>query len=70
MGTKFKSYKNYFVNLICPAFIFGSITGVLTAWEMVKSGVCATIIPKQFTDRKNKENVSIFEIKNTPYKQS
>ena len=31
MKQKFKIYKNYFVNLIFPAFIFGSITGIITS---------------------------------------
>lgn len=31
MSAKTKQYKNYFVNLIFPAFVFGSITGVITS---------------------------------------
>ena len=54
---------------VCPE-IYATVTGVLTAWEMVKSGVCATIIPKQFVDAKGDgDGVEVFEIKNTPYKR-
>ena len=50
--------------------VYATVTGVLTAWEMVKSGVCATIIPKQFVDTKGDgDGVAVFEIKNTPYKR-
>ena len=50
--------------------IYAVVTGVATAWEVVKSGVAATIIPKQFIEAKDDgKNVEIFEIKNTPYKR-
>ncbi len=50
--------------------IYAQVTGVLTAWEVVKSGVAATIIPKQFVDAKGEvDDIGIFEIKNTPYKR-
>ena len=39
-----KKYKNYFINLICPAFIFGSVTGILTAIIVMLYKVCATYI--------------------------
>ena len=52
------------------ANIYACVTGVLTAWEIVKSGEAATIIPKQFVEAKgNSDNVAIFEIKNTPYRR-
>ena len=38
---KLKSYWNYFENLICPAFLFGSITGVLTALVITLYKKCA-----------------------------
>lgn len=41
MSTKFKNYYNYFVNLICPAFVFGSVTGVLTALVITLYKMCA-----------------------------
>ena len=41
MGNKFKNYFSYFVNLICPAFVFGSITGVLTALVITAYKLCA-----------------------------
>lgn len=44
MGNKFKNYFNYFVNLICPAFIFGSITGVLTALVITAYKLCASFV--------------------------
>ncbi len=50
--------------------IYAEVTGVVTAWEVVKSGACATIIPKQFVDAKGcPDEIEIFEIKNTPYKR-
>lgn len=36
-----KRFKNYFINLICPAFIFGSITGILTAFIVTLYKFCA-----------------------------
>lgn len=39
-----KKYKNYFINLICPAFIFGSITGILTALVVMLYKICASHI--------------------------
>lgn len=48
--------------------IYATVTGVATAWEMVKSGVAATIIPKQFVLVKGDgSKVKLFGIKNTPY---
>ena len=48
--------------------IYATVTGVATAWEMVKSGVAATIIPKQFVlAKEDYSKAKIFEIKNTPY---
>lgn len=44
MGSKFKNYKNYFINLICPAFVFGSITGVLTALVITLYKKCAGLV--------------------------
>jgi len=44
MSKKFKSYRNYFINLICPAFVFGSITGVLTAFVITLYKKCAGIV--------------------------
>lgn len=38
---KIKQYKNFFVNLIFPAFIFGSITGILTAVLVTLYKLCA-----------------------------
>ena len=50
--------------------IYVTVTGVATAWEVVKSGVAATIIPKQFIDAKGGvDGIEIYEIKNTPYKR-
>ena len=50
--------------------IYAQVTGVLTAWEVAKSGSAATIIPKQFIDAKGEHNsVEIYKIKNTPYKR-
>lgn len=39
-----RKYKNYFINLICPAFIFGSITGIITAIIVTLYKLCATYI--------------------------
>lgn len=44
MNTKFKGYINYFINLICPAFVFGSITGVLTALVITLYKKCASLV--------------------------
>ncbi|MBQ7385003.1 MAG: chloride channel protein [Ruminococcus sp.] len=44
MSAKFKNYINYFINLVCPAFVFGSITGVLTALVITSYKVCAGIV--------------------------
>ena len=41
MSGNFKGYKNYFINLICPAFVFGSITGVFTALVITLYKFCA-----------------------------
>ena len=50
--------------------IYAQVTGVLTAWEITKSGSAATLILKQFTDAKGTGNsVEIYKIKNTPYKR-
>ncbi len=48
--------------------IYAAVTGVATAWEVVKSGEAATIIPKQFAQARGDYNgVKLFEIENTPY---
>ncbi len=48
--------------------IYATVTGVATAWEVVKSGEAATIIPKQFVKaRGDYEGVKLFEIENIPY---
>lgn len=48
--------------------IYATVTGVATAWEVVKSGEAATIIPKQFAEAKGDYNgVKLFEIENIPY---
>ncbi len=39
-----KKYKNYFINLICPAFIFGSLTGIFTAIVVMLYKVCASLV--------------------------
>lgn len=50
--------------------IYAVVTGVATAWEVVKNGEAATIIPKQFAlARGDYERVKLFEIENTPYKR-
>ncbi len=41
---KLKAYSNYFINLICPAFVFGSITGVLAALVISLYKKCASYI--------------------------
>ena len=48
--------------------IYATVTGVATAWEVVKSGEAATIIPRQFAEaRGNLNGVKLFEIENIPY---
>ena len=48
--------------------IYATVTGVATAWEIVKNGEAATIIPRQFALTKGDGNgVVLFKIKNTPY---
>lgn len=37
-----KKFKNHFVNLICPAFVFGSVTGIFTAIAVAFYKVCAS----------------------------
>lgn len=37
-------YKSYFINLLFPAFIFGSVTGVLTALVVTVYKVCAKYV--------------------------
>lgn len=39
-----KRFKNYFVNLIFPAFIFGSVTGILTSVTVILYKVCAKFV--------------------------
>ena len=39
-----KKYKNYFMNLIIPAFVFGSITGILTSAAVTLYKVCAKYV--------------------------
>ncbi len=52
---------------VCPD-IYATVTGVATAWDVVKSGVAATIIPKQFVEaRGDYAGVKLFEIENIPY---
>lgn len=41
MKSKLKQYKSYFVNLIFPALIFGSITGILTSLVVTLFKLCA-----------------------------
>lgn len=41
MKAKLKRYKNFFINLIFPAFIFGSITGIFTAIIVTLFKLCA-----------------------------
>ena len=48
--------------------IYATVTGVATAWEVVKSEEAATIIPKQFVKAKGDDKgVLLLEIKNAPY---
>lgn len=48
--------------------IYATVTGVATAWEVVKNGEAATIIPKQFAEaRGDYSGVKFFEIENIPY---
>ena len=48
--------------------IYATVTGVATAWEVVKSGEAATIIPRQFAQARGDYNgVKLFEIENIPY---
>lgn len=44
MHNRLKRYKNYFVNLIFPALIFGSITGILTSIIVTMFKLCAKFI--------------------------
>ncbi|MBQ3588855.1 MAG: chloride channel protein, partial [Clostridia bacterium] len=44
MKAKFQIYKNYFVNLIFPALIFGSITGILTSVIVTLFKLCAKYV--------------------------
>ena len=44
MKSKLKQYKSYFVNLIFPALIFGSITGVLTSLVVTLFKLCAKFV--------------------------
>ena len=39
-----KAYINYFINLICPAFVFGSVTGILTALVITLYKLCAGFV--------------------------
>ena len=39
-----KRYKNYLINLIFPAFVFGSVTGVLTAFVILVYKLCAKYV--------------------------
>lgn len=48
--------------------IYATVTGVATAWEVVKNGEAATIVPRQFAEAKGPfDSVKLFEIENTPY---
>ena len=48
--------------------IYATVTGVATAWEVVRSGEAATIIPRQFAQARGDYNgVKFFEIENIPY---
>lgn len=48
--------------------IYATVTGVATAWEVVKNGEAATILPKQFVEARGDYNgVKLFEIENIPY---
>lgn len=41
---KLKAYMNYFVNLIFPAFVFGCVTGILTALVITLYKMCASYL--------------------------
>lgn len=48
--------------------IFVEVTGVTTAREMVREGVAATLLPRQFLQREEKnENITFFELEQTEY---
>lgn len=48
--------------------IFIEVTSVTTAREMVKSGVAAALLPKQFLQREaESENITLFNLKQTEY---
>ncbi len=44
MKAKFQIYKSYFVNLIFPALIFGSVTGILTSIIVTLFKLCAKYV--------------------------
>ncbi len=41
MSSKINTYKNYFINLICPVFVFGAVTGSVTALFVLLYKLCA-----------------------------
>ncbi len=48
--------------------IYATVTGIATAWEVVKNGEAATIIPRQFAQARGDYNgVKFFELENIPY---
>lgn len=43
------------------------VVGLTTAWDMVRTGVAATILPFQYVENNLTNNVHVFGIKNTVY---
>lgn len=48
--------------------IFVEVTGITTAREMVKEGIAAALLPKQFLQREaENENITLFDLEQTEY---
>ncbi len=63
-----KLFENLCAKANIEPNIFVEVTGVTTAREMVKGGIAAALLPKQFLQREaENEDITLFELNQTEY---
>ncbi len=63
-----KLFERIFAKEEVEPQIFVEVTGITTAREMVRKGVAATLLPRQFLQRAaENENITLFELGQTEY---